>query len=1177
LRPFKLILISLGGLLFFFIVSAAIYVTTLDDDDYRRLVTWAVERYTDYKVIFKGSFSVDLSTEPSLSASEIYFENDSDGTHPSITYIGRFKIRVALASLISGTIDIKEVFADDVRMSVRFGGDLETRHHRRPSVEAPSKIVIPIIESIILQNVTAELKDRRTGNKTDLYLRLLTVDDIRDTGPMYVKAEGAVYTFDFKLNGRLGAVADLFDAVNPYPIDLELNLADLLLSVSGTVDDPMHGKGLNLHVAAQADETANLVRIFKTDFPNLGQLTLNAHITGDASSPGLAGMELAVSGASDFKIAAKGSIGNLLTGDKTSLHVSGSLADKDILDMLLPEGLPEIHMLNGNGLIRDGDGVYVVEVLKLNASNKQGTSLKAEGTMGFNRVIGKVPKFTELDLSCRLSSPTTESVKFSALDFLPELGAISAKGRVLLSDDLLSLEDLAVNSSHPQGLQVKTAGTVRFTLNKAGNTPVQMDLQARVTAPDMGAAKPLTGKQYLSGTGPLLCKGRIIGSSKVLSIEDILITLGKSGPVRGRGRGRIGNIPLSNDQLPSDVEIFGSIEADEASTLASIAGIGLPDIGPLKTTFRLVEQGGTYGLNNIRLSIGSQGSLWLKGTGSVDLVVMKDGAISLSGVDTEVEAWAPNLAAIPKAADWDLPDLRPLNLKARIIDRDGHPDILDIEKFKFDAGTRGNDFLTIDGQVSGLHGSDKRRVKWRFKTNSKPWVMKMLKGSAPENYDVEGKLHISGTLKNMRIEKFQLLTPGKKGKKRLFVEAQGNIKKTGNAYEFQAQMASDASDTSIIQSFLGIKLPRFGAPLLKGQITGNMTKASFKGDIRLGNSWFATTLSHSLTQKRPRVMAKIVAPTVYLTDLGLYPERPEDLAIGTTSGPQPDNRWFANRPLPLNLLKAMDLSVSVDIDKIMGHDFALQELDFDMSLEDGKLRIAPAKIGYENGSASIDFTIDTLGPKSETALKVTAEDVDIGALLAHIHESPFLKGQLNLVVDLKSTGNTPREIAAALDGEVGVAIEKGKIGRVVEVMGADAIDLLDVIRTKTQYKDLNCMAVRFFFEKGLGKSKMIYIDTPTMFIRGAGEMDLHTQTMKIVLQPKPKKGIWGTTSPVTIKGPIVDPHVRKLPFREAAKLYGEIAMPMVFLPARAMGYLWYLIKKDTPEDSPCLHLILQDK
>ena len=52
------------------------------------------------------------------------------------------------------------------------------------------------------------------------------------------------------------------------------------------------------------------------------------------------------------------------------------------------------------------------------------------------------------------------------------------------------------------------------------------------------------------------------------------------------------------------------------------------------------------------------------------------------------------------------------------------------------------------------------------------------------------------------------------------------------------------------------------------------------------------------------------------------------------------------------------------------------------------------------------------------------------------------------------------------------------------------------------------------------------------------------------------------------------PHVaRKLPFREAAKLYGEIFMPMVFLPARGLGYLWYLIKKDQQEESPCLHVI----
>jgi hypothetical protein len=121
------------------------------------------------------------------------------------------------------------------------------------------------------------------------------------------------------------------------------------------------------------------------------------------------------------------------------------------------------------------------------------------------------------------------------------------------------------------------------------------------------------------------------------------------------------------------------------------------------------------------------------------------------------------------------------------------------------------------------------------------------------------------------------------------------------------------------------------------------------------------------------------------------------------------------------------------------------------------------------------------------------------------------------------------------------------------------------------------MALGFVFEEGMGNSEMIYLESPKMYARGGAQIDLHTETMKMVLQPKPKRGLRGMTSAVTIKGPIVDPQVRKLPFREAAKLFGEITMPVVFLPARGLGYLWYLIKKDKEEDSPCLHVIPQDK
>jgi len=189
----------------------------------------------------------------------------------------------------------------------------------------------------------------------------------------------------------------------------------------------------------------------------------------------------------------------------------------------------------------------------------------------------------------------------------------------------------------------------------------------------------------------------------------------------------------------------------------SLAAISLPNLGPLKTTLRIVEQKGVYGFKDIQLSMGSQKGLWLKGKGSADIAV-KGGAISPRGFNAEVTASAPNLAAIPGATDLDLPDLQPLALKARIVDRDGRVDILDIEAFELDAGTKKGAFLQIRGQAGGLRGGDGKVVEASFKTTSKPWVMKLLKDSAPEDYEVAGKFRVSGTPKNMRVEALKVET-----------------------------------------------------------------------------------------------------------------------------------------------------------------------------------------------------------------------------------------------------------------------------------------------------------------------------------------------------------------------------------------------------------------------------------
>ena len=49
----------------------------------------------------------------------------------------------------------------------------------------------------------------------------------------------------------------------------------------------------------------------------------------------------------------------------------------------------------------------------------------------------------------------------------------------------------------------------------------------------------------------------------------------------------------------------------------------------------------------------------------------------------------------------------------------------------------------------------------------------------------------------------------------------------------------------------------------------------------------------------------------------------------------------------------------------------------------------------------------------------------------------------------------------------------------------------------------------------------------------------------------------------------LNPVFRVLPVSEAARLYGTLLMPQVFLSNRALGRLWYLINRDG-DNSPCL-------
>jgi uncharacterized protein involved in outer membrane biogenesis len=303
--------------------------------------------------------------------------------------------------------------------------------------------------------------------------------------------------------------------------------------------------------------------------------------------------------------------------------------------------------------------------------------------------------------------------------------------------------------------------------------------------------------------------------------------------------------------------------------------------------------------------------------------------------------------------------------------------------------------------------------------------------------------------------------------------------------------------------------------------------------------------------------------------MGIYPEVRQKVSP-VKNGDAPGGKIFSDEHFDIPALKERDLLIHIDTEEIIGSNFILRDFDFDVSIRDGVLRIGPANLQYTGGFMSIESMLDTGKAPPEFMLKLTAEDVDLFDLSPYTQDPLIRGGHLNLAVDLRSAGHSPREVASALDGEFGMAVEHGEIKKVADLLGADAIDYLATVRELGTYEKLNCLALQFVFEDGIGKSQVMYLDTPDVRSRGAGTINLRDESLEFVIQPKPKKGQIGGSSAVTLEGPMNRPSAKKLPFIESARLFGEIFMPYAFLPARAAGYVRYLMTEDKDEDSPCL-------
>lgn len=1163
MRWIKIILIVFGGLVCVCLVLFAIALLAFEDDDYRRFITRAATHFTGYAITVEGPFSLNLSSEPSLSAQAIRFDSGPDGDPPPITSIGKLTIRIALWPLVTGTLVFRELLVDDVIMAIELAAEAESDDHRGSSRKTPPDIQIPIFESVRLHNVQLDVIDTAANRRVEVRLRQFSIDDARDTGPLFIKGNGSISDNDFTIDGQLGALYAIFKGADPYPVALTVRAAGFHVSASGTVADIVDGEGLALQLSGEAGELSNFFKLLKIEAPPLGDLKFHATISRDVNAPRVSDLSVTLSGGARLEFALKGAVDNAISGEGADLRFTGSCADPEVLSWVLPANLPELQRIRAAGEVRETDGVLALEKLTIQTDAEQGLSANAGGRMELGESLEALA-ITDMAIDIALSMPTTDILRHYGIDWPTDMGPLAAQARLTGPLEGLAVEDIFFESGGSGPLRVTSRGRIGLLPIRPGadSRVSQIDLNVTLQADTTAALSKVLGGS-IPDFGPLKATALIGDRNGTYGARKLNLLIGDEKAAALTVTGRIASLLKTDEDYIDGIDLTAVARDFPLQPLSDRLGRSLSYLGPLNGRFQIAGSLQQLSISKADLTTLSPQGLKIEATGGIDHIRMK-AANPIAGIDFSLTATAPEWVALPVVAGLDLPDLGPLQATASISDRSGS---LDVDAFEIRGGTKKQDLLRLQGQILRIGIPGQMALKATVETASRPWVTHYLEQPEVINVPLTGVIRAAGDADGFRIDEIRLATADGE---HLAINARGRVVHRSEAPAVDLRLEAKASDPPVIESLTGISLPPFSPVTLNGRITGNAQKIDFSGKSQFGDTVFQSTVSAAFTGPRPLIVASFASEIVQLKHFGIYPAPPpEEIPIPADKKPPPAEALFNDTPLSLDALKDVDLVFSLDAGKLVGRDISIENLDLDITVENGRLHVYPASMVYAAGFTEIGFTLDASGPIPAFDLKITGEDIDVEDLLATAHEPIILSGELSLVVDLHSAGRSKRELAANLAGEFSLAIENGRIRRIVHFLSTDALNLVFATADRRQHVDLNCLVSKIQFQDGVGDIDVLFMDTPRIRAKAAGNVNLASESIDIVINPEQKRRLLRRqASAVRINGPLTQPSFRALPLAEAARLSGKILMPYVFLPERALGNLWYLIRKDR-NASPC--------
>jgi AsmA family protein len=173
--------VAIGFAAFLLFAVGGLYALTfVDVNAYREEISALAEEQTGRKLELGGPLKIGFALSPTVVARDVRFGNASWGSEPFMLEADRVAIRLSLARLIFGAVDVARLDVTGARLLLETGpdgdGNWQLAAEPADSTQAESDVSTSELPHVVLEDIRVIYKSGRRGEMTDVVLTRADVE-----------------------------------------------------------------------------------------------------------------------------------------------------------------------------------------------------------------------------------------------------------------------------------------------------------------------------------------------------------------------------------------------------------------------------------------------------------------------------------------------------------------------------------------------------------------------------------------------------------------------------------------------------------------------------------------------------------------------------------------------------------------------------------------------------------------------------------------------------------------------------------------------------------------------------------------------------------------------------------------------------------------------------------------